>query len=414
MSVNVGGYETGVRVEEEVGRVRAGGTQGGDGISRAPAAARMQSLDVFRGMTVAGMILVNNPGTWSAIYSPLKHAEWHGWTPTDLVFPFFLFIVGVSITLALSRRVEAGGSKRDLYWKIVRRSAIIFALGLFLSGFPFWNFTTHTVIDFSKLRGTGVLNRIAVCYLFAALVFLKTDWRKQAYIFGALLVAYWAILTLVPAPGFAAGDLSKQGSIASYVDRVALGGHIWRGGQGVYDPEGILSTLGALATTLAGVLTGHLLRSRRSDTEKVAAMVVAGAGCIVAGWAWNFWLPVNKPLWTSSYVLFTAGMGLQLLAVCYWLIDIKGYRRWSLPFAVFGTNALAVFFLTGVFARLLGVIKLTGADGKEVALQTAIFRNLFASWASPINASLAFAICFVLVWLGLMWLLYRRNIFIKV
>lgn len=412
MSMTVGEYEAGARIEEESARVRAGG--GGDGLNLLPAAARLRSLDVFRGMTVAGMILVNNPGTWGAIYSPLEHAEWHGWTPTDLVFPFFLFIVGVSITLALSRRAESAGSKRDLYVKIVRRSAIIFGLGLFLTAFPFWNFTTNSFIDLSTLRLAGVLNRIAVCYLFAALIFLKTDWRKQAYIFAGLLVAYWAILMFIPAPGFAAGDLSKEGSIASHLDRVVLGKHLWSGGKGVYDPEGILSTLGALATTFAGVLTGHLLRSRRTGTEKVAAMFVAGAAGIVAGWAWNYWLPVNKPLWTSSYVLFTAGMGLQLLAVCYWLIDLKGYKRWSVPFAVYGTNALAVFFLTGIFSKLLGIIKFTGADGKPVVLHSVIFDNLFLSWLAPINASLAFAVCFVLLWLALMWLLYRRNIFIKV
>lgn len=414
MSMTVGESQTGVRTEAEPTHVRAGSADGGDGLSLLPAAVRLRSLDVFRGMTVAGMILVNNPGTWGAIYSPLKHAEWHGWTPTDLVFPFFLFIVGVSITLALSRRAESAGSKRDLYVKIIRRSAIIFGLGLFLTAFPFWNFTTNSFIDLATLRLPGVLNRIAVCYLFAALIFLKTDWRKQAYICAGLLVAYWAILMLIPAPGFVAGDLTKEGSIASHIDRVVLGKHMWSGGRGVYDPEGILSTLGALATTFAGMLTGHLLRSRRTDTEKVAAMFVAGAACIVAGWAWNYWLPVNKPLWTSSYVLLTAGMGLQLLALCYWLIDIKGYKRWSVPFAVYGTNALAVFFLTGICAKLLGIIKFTGADGKPVALHSVIFNNLFLSWAAPINASLAFAVCFVLVWLGLMWLLYRRNIFIKV
>jgi predicted acyltransferase len=414
MGMTVGESQTGVREGEESARVRATDTHGGDGLGLLPAAARLRSLDVFRGMTVAGMILVNNPGTWGAIYSPLKHAEWHGWTPTDLVFPFFLFIVGVSITLALSRRVESAGSKRDLYVKIVRRSAIIFGLGLLLTAFPFWNFTTNTFIDLSTLRLSGVLNRIAVCYLFAALIFLKTDWRKQAYVFAGLLVAYWAILTFMSAPGFATGDMTKEGSIASHVDRVVLGAHMWSGGKGVYEPEGILSTLGALATTLAGVLTGHLLRSRRTDTEKVSAMFVAGAACIVAGWAWNYWHPVNKPLWTSSYVLLTAGMALQLLAVCYWLIDIKGYKRWSVPFAVYGTNALAVFFLTGICAELLGVIRFKGSDGKLVSLQGAIFNNLFLSWASPVNASLAFAVCFVLFWLGMMWLLYRRNIFIKV
>jgi predicted acyltransferase len=414
MSMTVGESQAGVRVEEEPTRVRAGGADDGGGLRLAPSAARLRSLDVFRGMTVAGMILVNNPGTWGAIYSPLKHAEWHGWTPTDFVFPFFLFIVGVSITLALSRRAETAGGKRDLYVKIVRRSAIIYGLGLLLTAFPFWDFANNSFIDLSTLRLSGVLNRIAVCYLCAALVFLKTDWRRQAYVFGALLVAYWAVLTLMSAPGFNAGDMSKEGSIASHVDRVVLGSHMWSGGKGVYEPEGILSTLGALATTFAGVLTGHLLRSRRTDTEKVAAMFVAGAACVAAGWAWNYWHPVNKPLWTSSYVLFTAGMALQLLAVCYWLIDIKGYRRWSVPFAVYGTNALAVFFLTGVAAELLGVIRFTGADGKAVSLHGLIFSNLFLSWATPVNASLAFAVCFVLFWLAVTWLLYRKNIFIKV
>src|SRR5437868_1627171 len=411
MSTTVGEYKA-ATVEEKVTRREEKAGDGGR--TSAPSAARMVSLDVFRGLTVAGMILVNNPGTWSAIYSPLEHAAWHGWTPTDLIFPFFLFIVGVSITLALSRRAEGGGSKRDLYLKIVRRAVLIYALGTFLAWFPFYNFTTHAFTSFSTVRLTGVLDRIAVCYFFAALIFLKTDWRKQAAIVAALLLAYWAILVLVPAPGFAAGDLSKQGSIASYVDRALLGEHIWKGGDKIYDPEGFLSTIGALATTLCGVLTGHFLRTRREPLEKVAAMFAAGAGCIIVGWAWNFWFPVNKSLWTSSYVLFTTGMALELLALCYWLIDIKGYKRWSVPFIIFGTNALAVFFLTGICAKLLTLIKLTGADGKPLALQTVILKNLFLSWASPVNASLSFALCFVLIWLGLMAILYKRGIFIKV
>src|SRR5438270_200317 len=414
MSTTVGEYKA-ANVEESPAHVEEKAGANGGGQTSAPASTtRMLSLDVFRGMTVAGMILVNNPGTWGAIYSPLEHATWDGWTPTDLIFPFFLFIVGVAIALALGRRAESDGSKRDLYVKIVRRSLIIYALGTFLAWFPFYNFTTHIFIGFSTVRLTGVLDRIAVCYLFAALIFINTNWRRQAVIVACLLLAYWAILMLVPAPGFAAGDLSKQGSIASYVDRTLLGNHIWKGGDKIYDPEGFLSTIGALATTLCGVLTGHFLRTRREPLEKVAAMFAAGAGCIIVGWAWNYWFPVNKALWTSPYVVLTTGMALQLLAACYWLVDIKRLRRWSLPFAVFGTNALAVFFLTGIFARLLTLIKLNGADGRQVALQTVIFRNLFASWASPVNASLAFAVCFVLLWLGLMAILYRRGIFIKV
>jgi predicted acyltransferase len=364
---------------------------------------RLVSLDVFRGITIAGMVLVNNPGTWSAIYDPLEHAAWHGWTPTDLVFPFFLFIVGVSITLALGRRVESGGSRPDVYKKIVRRSLIIFGLGLVLSGFPYF--------DLPTLRIPGVLQRIAVCYLVTSIIFVKTTWRTQAIIAVALLFVYWMLMTLVPVPGFGAGDLSMEGNLAAFLDRKLLGRHTWKP---LYDPEGILSTIPAIATTLCGVLTGHLLRSRETPNGKIAAMFIAGAGGLVAGWAWNYWFPINKPLWTSSYVVFTAGLALQLLAVCYWLIDLKGFRRWALPFVIFGTNALALFFFSGLFARCLGLVKLAGTDGKPVALQRIIYLNLFASWATPINASLFYAVSFVLLWLGLMAILYRKRIFIKV
>jgi predicted acyltransferase len=366
-------------------------------------ADRLLSLDVFRGLTIAGMILVNNPGSWAHIYGPLRHAEWHGWTPTDLIFPFFLFIVGVSITLALSRRAAAGGGRRDLYLKIARRALVIFGLGLVLSGFPFF--------ELSTLRVPGVLQRIAVCYFFAAVIFLLTGWRTQVVVTGALLLGYWALMSLVAAPGYAAGDLSMEGNLAAYVDRTLLTGHTWKP---LYDPEGILSTFPAVATTLCGVLAGRLLSSAAAPAEKCAALFAAGAGLVVAGWVWNFWFPVNKPLWTSSYALLTTGLALQLLALCYWLVDIRGRRRWAWPFVVFGTNALAVFFLSGIFARLLTLIKLTRADGKQVSLQRLVYESLFASWAEPVNASLAFALCFVLVWLGLMAMLYRRGIFIKV
>lgn len=371
-----------------------------------PAAGdRLVSLDVFRGITIAGMVLVNNPGTWSHIYWPLGHAAWHGWTPTDLVFPFFLFIVGVAITLAFGRRVETGGSKRDLYIKVIKRTLIIFGIGLFLNAFPYFNF--------SELRIPGVLQRIAVCYFFASIIFLNTKWHTQVIITIALLIIYWLMMTLIPAPGYAAGDLSKEGSLASYIDRVVFGKHVWAQAK-VYDPEGLLSTIPALATTLMGVLTGHWLRSRKTAYEKVAGMFVVGAMCVAVGWALNSFFPINKALWTSSYVLFTGGLALQFLALCYWIIDIKGYRRWAKPFEVFGLNAIALYVGAGLMAELLGVIKLTGPDGSRIPLQRWIYDNLFASWASPINASLAFAIAFVLVWLGLMWILYKRKIFLKV
>ena len=366
---------------------------------------RLVSLDVFRGLTIAGMVLVNNPGTWSSVYWPLLHAEWHGWTPTDLVFPFFLFIVGVSITLAFGRRVEEGTVKRELYFKVLKRAAIIFGLGLFLNAFPYFQLST--------VRIPGVLQRIALCYLIASLIFLTTKVRTQLLIALGLLVVYWLLMTNLAAPGWAAGDLTKEGSIASFVDRKLLGAHIWRQGK-VYDPEGLLSTIPAIATTLLGVLTGHWLRNERTRMEKVVGMFVAGAVCVALGWMWNKGFPINKPLWTSSYVLFTAGLGLQLLALCYWVIDIKGYRRWAWPFEVFGVNALALFVGSALMVKLMGLIRLPHSDGTQISSQGWIFRNLFLSWASPINASLFYAIAFILLWLLLMWLLYRKRIYIKV
>ncbi len=356
---------------------------------------RLVSLDVFRGITVAGMVLVNNPGTWSSIYWPLEHAEWHGWTPTDLVFPFFLFIVGVSITLAFARRVEEGSVKRDLYLKVLKRSAIIFGLGLFLNGFPYFNFAT--------IRIAGVLQRIAVCYLIASLIFLTTKIRTQLLIAIALLIAYCLVMTKLAAPGYAPGDLSKEGSIASFIDRVILRQHIWRQGR-VYDPEGLLSTIPAVVTTLCGIFTGYWLRTERSRDEKVVGMFVVGAICVALGWAWNPFFPINKALWTSSYVLFTAGLALEFLALCYWVIDIHGYRRWAWPFEVFGVNALALFVGTALMVKLMALLH----------VQPWIFQNLFLSWAQPINASLFYAIAFILLWLVLMWLLYRKRIYIKV
>src|ERR1041384_2067649 len=246
---------------------------------------RLVSLDVFRGITIAGMVLVNNPGTWSSIYWPLEHAEWHGWTPTDLVFPFFLFIVGFSITLACARRSEEATVKRDLYLKVIKRTAIIFGLGLFLNGFPYFQPGT--------IRIAGVLQRIAICYLIASLIFLTTKIRTQFLIAVALLIVYCIVMTRLAAPGYAPGDLTKEGSIASFVDRVLRAPHIWRQGK-VYDPEGLLSTIPAVATTLFGILTGHWLRSERPRFEKVVGMFVAGAVCVAVGGGGGSFFPISK------------------------------------------------------------------------------------------------------------------------
>ncbi len=372
---------------------------------------RLLSLDVFRGLTIAGMILVNNPGG-VPVYWPLEHAEWHGWTPTDFIFPFFLFIVGVSITLSFARRVESGNGKQALLKGIIKRALIIFGLGLLIHGFPYYNPQgVLRVYDVSVIRIPGVLQRIAVCYLFASLIFLKTTWRTQAMIAAALLVLYWLLMTLTPVPGYGIGDLSKEGNLAAYVDRSLLYGHLY---TKVYDPEGILSTIPAIVTTLIGILTGSYLRTQRTPLEKVAGMFVAGVACVVTGWIWNSWFPINKPLWTSSYVLFTAGMALQLLALCYWLIEIKNYRRWAKPFIIFGVNALALFVGSALLARLMNLWRLPRMNAKPGTLKTFIYEHLFASWATPINASLLYALAYVLMWLGLMTLLYRKKIFIKV
>jgi predicted acyltransferase len=361
---------------------------------------RLVSLDVFRGITIAGMVLVNNPGSWEHIYWPLEHAAWSGWTPTDLVFPFFVFIIGVAIPLAFARRMESGGSKRDLYLKIIKRTLIIFAIGLFLNGLPYFQLTEYRI--------PGVLQRLAVCYFFASIIFLNTKVRTQIVIAIGLLVFYWLLVKLVPAPGFAAGDLTKEGSLPSYVDRVVFGKHVWAQAR-VYDPEGLLSTIPAIATCLIGVLTGTWLRTEKTRYEKAAGMFVVGAVLVAIGWACNSFFVINKALWTSSYVLFTGGLALQFLSICYWLIDIQGYRRWAKPFEVFGLNAIALYVVADLLAVALGFFKVGGDS-----LGSWIYTHMFASWASPINASLAMAICFVLVCLGLMWILYHRKIFLKV
>jgi predicted acyltransferase len=367
---------------------------------------RLLSLDVFRGMTIAGMVLVNNPGTWSAIYPPLKHAEWHGVTPTDYIFPFFLFIVGIAIPIALGKRVEEGVNNA-VYLKIFRRSATIFLLGLFLAAFPYF--------DFANLRIPGVLQRIAVCYLIASLIFLHTNWKQLVYISAGLLLFYWILMTAIPVPNCEVSTIDdKACNLAAYVDRLIFGeNHIWRQAK-VYDPEGLLSTLPAVATTISGVLTGMWLKTKKSDLEKVGGLFFFGVVLMALGWIWNPFFAFNKPLWTSSYVLYTSGLALCFLGFCYWLIDIKGYKLWTKPFVIFGVNALALFVFSGLLSKILGLIKVAGAEGKQVSLQKWIFDSVFLPLGAPINASLMYAVSYIFLWLFLMWLLYRKQIYIKV
>lgn len=440
--------------------------------------SRLISLDVFRGMTIAGMVLVNNPGTWSHIYDPLEHASWHGLTPTDWIFPFFLFIVGVAIPIALGKRL-AEGITQKVYTKIVSRSAMIFALGLSMSVIPFFQFAATNAPDwlkmliwmamtggllflllrnfkaagiliglsiagviglnlagynvvpynFGTMRIPGVLQRIAVCYLVVSIIFLHTNWKQQIYIAIGILLGYWAVMTLIPVPGCDVTTIDdKACNLAAWLDRSILTeDHIWRSAK-VFDPEGILSTLPAIATTIAGVLTGTWLTKRPSasvlsesggtahddNLNKVSGLFFFGTVLLGAGYVWNSYFPFNKALWTSSYVLVTAGLALLTLGACFWLIDIKGYKAWAKPFVIFGMNALPLFVFSGIFARMIGAYRVSGADGQPVAVQKWVFDNIFLSVAQPVDASLLYAICFILVWLFLMWLLFRKDIYIKV
>jgi predicted acyltransferase len=375
---------------------------------------RLLSLDAFRGATIASMILVNNPGTWSAIYPQLRHAAWNGWTFTDWIFPFFLWIVGVAMTLSFAKRVEAGGSKGKLMGHVVRRAVIIFALGMFLAGYPFGLLFGHH-FSWEHIRIPGVLQRIAVCYLFASMIYLYTGLRGQiAWLIG-LLAGYWLLVANVPVPGYGAGVYEPMGSLCWWVDSHVLAGHTWRGAPVPgFDPEGIVSTIPAIATTLFGVLTGRWLRTDRSKEEKTAWMFVTGNVLLVLGATLDMWLPINKNLWTSSYSVFMAGFAAVCLAMFYWLIDVKGYKKWATPFVIYGMNAITVFVLAGVVGRTLGLIKVAMPDGSELALQPYIFQTYFLPIASPINASLLYAICFILVMFLVVWIMWWRKWFVKV
>ncbi|GAB3307183.1 acyltransferase family protein [Hymenobacter tenuis] len=376
-------------------------------IAEASQPGRLVSLDVFRGITVMAMILVNNPGDWGHIYAPLEHAHWHGCTPTDLIFPFFLFIVGVSITYSLdAARLRPEMHSRTML-RILKRSAILFGLGLFSALFP--------AFDFSTVRIPGVLARIAVVFLVCGILFLKTSRRQQLGLLALLLITYNVLLQVVPVPGNGPANLEASTNLGAWLDRTLLGeAHLWKQSR-TWDPEGLLSTLPAIGTGLLGLLAGQWLR--RKDVEpatRVAWLFVAGGACVLLGLIWNGWFPINKSLWTSSYVLYSGGLALATLAGLYWLTDVQGYRRWILAPLVFGVNAITVFFLSSLIPRLLNMIPVTGADGQPTGLRNWLYDTFFVPYFSPVNASLAGALVCVLIWLVVLWLMYRRNIIIKV
>jgi predicted acyltransferase len=352
------------------------------------------------------MILVNNAGDERTTYWPLKHAEWNGWTPTDLVFPFFLFIVGVAMAYSFSSRLKRGESRPKLLKHVLWRGLILFALGLFLNGFP-----NHYQLD--SWRVYGVLQRIAVCYVIAGTLALYTTKRTWIVVTVGCLAGYWIMMRYLPVPGFGVPSrdmplVDPDRNLAAWLDRKLLAGHLY---DGTRDPEGVLSTIPAIATSLLGLLTGDWLRSTRSEKSKLLGMLLGGVLGVVAGEILNLWFPINKNLWTSSFVVFTAGAALLCLGVCYWVLDIQQWRgRWTKFFLVFGMNPIVAYVFAEMIAHWIDRMSVRGG----MSWQEVLYQKLFAQLAGPYQASLLYAISFVLMcWLA-MWALYRKGIFLKI
>ncbi|MEG4962223.1 MULTISPECIES: heparan-alpha-glucosaminide N-acetyltransferase domain-containing protein [unclassified Microcoleus] len=404
---------------------------------------RLKSLDVFRGIAIASMILVNNPGSWKQVYPPLDHAEWNGCTPTDLVFPFFLFIVGCAMSFSLSKYTQiskkSGAAKSQLlveteeqknadkkpaslflltasniYWRIARRTAILFVLGLLLN-------TSSIALDvllnsapvenFGKIRIMGVLQRIGLAYFISAIAILNLSPRNQKLLAVAVLLGYWGALTVFAVGGYTAGELTPEGNLGGYVDRLILGSqHLYKGGP--FDPEGLLSTLPAVVTVMIGYFTGEWLRVQPIKTRTSINLAICGLSCLIIGRLWGFSFPINKQLWTSSYVVFTAGWALLLLAACYETIEVRDWK-WGRPFEIMGLNAIFLFVASGIVARILLKTHI-GSGETAPTTYTWIYENWFVPWAGPLNGSLAFAVTAVLFWWLILYGMYRRGWAIKI
>ena len=373
---------------------------------------RLTSLDVFRGITITGMILVNMAGVSDQVYPPLLHADWNGCTPTDLVFPFFLFIIGVAIAFSFSKykenKLTLGLGHTLPLGRILRRSAILFALGLLLNGF--WNY------NWSTIRIMGVLQRISLAYLLATLVILKLPRKGQWAIALLLLLGYWLAMSFIPVPGYGVGNLSRDGNLGAYLDRLIIGtAHLYKGDNfnSMGDPEGLFSTLPAVVSVLLGCFTGDWLRKQPVNSRTSMDLVLVGLSCLVIGEVWGFWFPINKKLWTSSYVVFTAGWALLLLAACYELIEVRGLRRWGKPFEIMGLNAIFAFVASVLMIKIL-VKTHIGTGEKAPTTYTWIYEHFFVPWAGAMNGSLFFAMVTVLFWWVVLYGMYRQRWFVKI
>ncbi len=378
---------------------------------------RLLSLDAFRGMTIAAMILVNTPGSWGHVYAPLRHADWHGWTPTDLIFPFFLFIVGVAMTFSIQTRIGVD-FKSDIYKKVIKRSVILFLLGLLLNFYPFgipftsdgWsNFSFSSIIDtFMDIRIMGVLQRISLCYLISSVMIIYLTRRLQYYAAFGLLAIYATAMLLY-------GNFTLEDNLARTIDLAIFSPSNMYTVQGLpFDPEGVLSTIPAVVTTLSGVFVGNMLRRHLSPREKAIQLIIWGLSGILLGNALNIMIPINKQLWTPSYVFLTSGWACLILSIFYWLIEIKNIKSWAKPFIVFGSNSIIVFVASGILVTTILKIKIHLNDGSITSLYNWIYKYLFVSWAGDLNGSLFFAITWILFWLGVLWVFYIKKIFIKI
>ena len=370
---------------------------------------RLVFLDVVRGMTIAFMILVNNNGSEQLAYWPLKHADWNGWTPTDLVFPTFLFLVGITIVLSIASRIARGEPRISLFRHALQRAATLFSLGILIHGFPSYPLAT--------LRIYGVLQRIALCYLVATVLYLWN--RRVITLVGvsiACLLGYWILTRWVPIPEFGMPGrdfpfLDKDINWVSVVDRRLFPGRLL---ENTRDPLGLISTIPAIATCLFGVLTGLWLRTARGMREKAAGLLAGAIAGLVLGGLWGIWFPINKRLWTSSYAVFAAGWTLLVIFICYLVIDIKKHQgAWTYPWKVFGSNAIFAYAFAELLSIVLEVIHV-GGNGSMMSLKELIYTRIFSPVVNPSFGSLLYSLSYVLVCFVPCLVLFRKRIFIKI
>lgn len=419
---------------------------------------RLISLDVFRGFTILLMTIVNNPGSWASIYPPLEHAEWHGCTPTDLVFPFFIFIMGTAIPFAMpTKHFDLG-----VFNKIMVRSLRIFCLGLFLAYFSrielfglegvslllirlaitfavacalLGNYTlkikTYLVLGifaimiflaysqieaFRDVRIPGVLQRIGIVYLFTSLLYLKTNLKTQLIIATSILLGYWILMAFVPVPGFGDANFEKGTNLAAWLDNLLLNGHLWSFSK-TWDPEGILSTIPAIGTGILGMFIGQILNLPITKIEILKKLAITGIVLLITGLFWNIIFPINKSLWTSSYVLYTAGIATLCLTLLYYIIDVSNHKKWTKLFLIWGVNPMIVFFFSGIIPRVLSSIKIQSPEiaTEQINLQTLIYKFWITPYfENPLNSSLAYPILYAIFWSFILWIFYKKNLIFKV